>query len=215
MLNYPCTRAFSFLGGNLQRLALGFVVSALFLSGPAKTQQLPDATIVHTILCEAGKVGRELARRKLPLNARVVVDWKEVDTTTGAGGIGASIPRLPIGASGDLSKAREESLKSSGIPFNLHPDNFAACTGYKVDIIQNGIGLYDCLIGKKLPTLEEALKQEEGTASCGSVVTIIKKASGNLRVRVLGADLGPSGSYENKNVVDTAFVAPSYKKKKE
>lgn len=179
--------------------------------------ELPDSTIVHTILCEAGRVGQALARKGLPLNGRVVVDWKEVDTSTTSGGLGATIPipGVPLGGSVDISKARENSIKSTGIPFNLHPANYAACTGYKIEIIKDGIGLYDCLVGKKFTSLEEALKQEEGTASCGSVVTVVKTAKGSLRIKLLGADLGPEGSYESKHVLDTAFAAPSYKKKKE
>jgi len=189
------------------------LIALIFVTSPVNAQQLADSTIVHTIRCEAGKVGRELAKRKLPLNARVVVDFKEVDTTTGAGGVGLSVPGLPVGASGDLSKTRERSLMSKGIPFNLHPDNFAACNGYKLEIIQDGIGLYECLIGNKFSSLQEAMQQEEGTTGCETLVTVIKKASGNLRVKFLGGDVGPSGSYESKHVIDTAFAAPNYKKK--
>ena len=123
------------------------------------------------------------------------------------------MPLLPIGASGDLSKAREQTLMSKGIPFNLHPDNFAACTGYKLEIIPEGIGLYDCLIGKKFYSLQEALQQEDGTTGCELLVTVLKKVSGNLRFKVLGADVGPSGSYDSKHVIDTAFAAPNYKNK--
>lgn len=194
-----------------------FLAGALiaFLAGPANGQDLPNSTIVHTLICEAGRVGRELAKQKLPLNARVSVDWKVTDTTTAAGGVGASLPGIPIGASGDISKAREASTKTTGVPFNLHPDSYSACTGYKVEIVQGGVGLYDCLMGDNFATLQEALKQEEGTISCGSVVTVIKKGSGNLRIKAFGADVGPSGSYESKHVVDTAYAAPTYKKKKE
>jgi hypothetical protein len=199
----------------VRKIIFGIATIAFSLASPANAQKLANSVIVNTLLCEAGKVGRELAKKNLPLNARVAVDWKVIDTTTAAGGVGVSIPGLPVGGSGDISQAREKSTKTVGVPFNLHPDNYAVCTGYKVDIVQGGIGLYDCLMGDNFPNLREALKQEEGTVSCGSVVTVTKKASGNLRFTVLGADLGPSGSYESKNVVDTAYAAPTYRKKKE
>jgi hypothetical protein len=194
------------------RYFAGLIACGLIMVASAKAEDIPDSTIVHTILCEAGRVGQELAKKNLPLNARVVVDWKEVDGSTTTGGGGAKIPVVELGGSVDISKTKEDTLKSAGIPFNLHPANYAACTGYKVEIIKDGIGLYDCLVGKKFTSLEEALKQEEGTASCGSLVTVIKKGGLSLRVKVLGADLGPEGSYESKLVLDTAFAAPSYKK---
>jgi hypothetical protein len=191
------------------------MVAGLTLSNSAKAaEELPDRTIINTIRCEAGRVGQELAKRNLPLNARVVADWKEIETTTAKGGVGVNLPVLPLGGSTDISKAQEDTLKSTGIPANLHPDNYDVCKGFKVEIVKGGIGLYDCLVGKKFSTLEEALKQEEGTASCSSVVTVVKSAKGSLRVKVLGADLGPEGSYESKHVLDTAFVAPNFKKKK-
>ena len=194
------------------RYTVGFIAAVVLMNGPLRAAGLPDSTILHTMQCEAGRVGQELAKRNLPLNARVVGEWKEVDSSTTAGGVGATVPGVGVGGSVDTSKGKERTLKSS-IAFNLHPANYEVCTGYKVEIIQEGVGLYDCLMGDKFPTFEEALKQEEGTASCSSGVTVLKKATGSLRIKVLG-DIGPEGSYESKHVLDTAFVAPSYKKKK-
>ena len=189
-----------------------FVVGFAMVS-PAKADELADKVIVHTLKCEAGRVGQVLAKNRLPLNSRVLVDWKEIETTTAGGGLGASIPGFPLGGTVDLSKAREISLTSRAIPFNLHPANLAACDGYKIDIIAEGMGLFDCFTQRKAASLEEALNMEEGLTGCETTVTVVKKGGLNLRVKFFGADVGPNGSYESRHVLNTAMAAPSYKKK--
>jgi hypothetical protein len=213
MMDYLCTR--ETLGVHRAKDNFRNCYDCLFSCEPRQCSEAGELSHCQHLAMRGWKSRSRTRKKNLPLNARVAVDWKVIDTTTAAGGVGVSIPGLPVGGSGDISQAREKSTKTVGVPFNLHPDNYAVCTGYKVDIVQGGIGLYDCLMGDNFPNLREALKQEEGTVSCGSVVTVTKKASGNLRFTVLGADLGPSGSYESKNVVDTAYAAPTYRKKKE
>jgi hypothetical protein len=189
-------------------------ISALMISTvSASTAEPADATIVHTILCEAGKIGQELAKRKLPVSSKVAVTWTETETTTSAGGVGATVPFIPIGGSVDLSKEQLNETSSTGLPFNLNPDNAIACTGYRREIVQGGIGLYDCLFEQKFTSLQIALQENDGSTGCKQTVTIVKKAGGNFRVKFAGFDAGPTASYESKHVIDFAFAAPKEKKK--
>jgi hypothetical protein len=194
------------------RIVIG--IAAVMISAvAARAAELSDSTIVHTIICEAGQVGRELARLKLPLNSKVAVDWTETETTTEAGGVGVSVPILPIGGSGDLSKEDLRITSSNGLAFNLNPASYSACTGYQREIVKGGIGLYDCLFSRKFTSLQVALEEGEGSTGCKQTITVVKKADGNFRIKAFGADVGPSGSYESKHVIEFAFAAPKEKRK--
>ena len=86
-------------------------------------------------------------------------------------------------------------LRSDGLPFNLHPGNLSVCTGYRKDIVPEGVGVYDCLINQKLPSLRVAVEGGAGSASCEYDIKISKKASTELNASIWGiADVGPSGS---------------------
>jgi hypothetical protein len=195
----------------IRQIAIG-IVAVMISAVAARAAELSDATIVHTIICEAGQIGRELAKLKLPLNSRVAVDWKETETTTAAGGLGVSVPLLPIGGSGDLSKEELRVTSSDGLSFNLNPASSSACTGYQREIVKGGISLYDCLVGDKFTSLQVALQEGDGSTGCRQTITVVKKAGGNFRIKAFGADIGPSGSYESKHVIEFAFAAPKVKK---
>jgi len=89
---------------------------------------------------------------------------------------------------------------------------FLACKGYQREIAKGGIDLYDCLVGDKFTSLQVALQDGDGSTGCGQTVTVVKKAGGNFRIKAFGADVGPSGSYESKHVIDFALAAPKVKK---
>jgi hypothetical protein len=170
-----------------------------------------DYTIVHTIQCEAGKVGERLkAEHDFPLNLKAVVSWTSTKTQDSSAGLGFKV--FNFGASGDLGNEALEQLRSDGLRFNLNPQNLSVCRGYEKDIIKEGVGIYDCLINEKLASLRAAIEGGSGSASCRHQTTLSKKVSGNLRLDFWGADLGPSGSWGDTFVYTFDIAAPSPKK---
>jgi len=177
--------------------------------------EVPDATMINTLQCEAGRVALQMAKAGLAIDRKVTVSWTHTNTVNREGGIGLTFPVFSFGGSGDMSKEEVDELKSEGQQFNLHPDNYEkVCKVIKREIIKEGIGLYDCLVAKKFPTLKNSLSQGTGTASCKKRVTLSKKLKGNLRLQVWGIDVGPSGSWGDIEVYEIAVAAPDHPKAK-
>jgi len=198
------------------RLVL-FAIAALLASSAtasAASDEPSDDTIVNTIQCEAGRVGARLSQLQgFPANLKVLVSWKSAKTTSGSGGFQLNVPFLPIGGGGDLSHEDVDELKSDGLPFNLNSNNLSVCRGYKIDIIKEGIGVYDCLINKKLASLRTAVEGGEGSTGCHHQVTLAKKLKGSAKLGIWGVSLGPEGSWGDTYLFDLIIAAPARAKK--
>jgi len=191
-----------------------YLISAVFtaaLSSFAFAQGVPDDIMINSLRCEAGKIGKKLQQAKLPLDKKMAVTWKDSRTNNGGIGGGFKFPIFDFGFSGDLSKEELNETSSEGITFNLHPDNYAVCGGYKKRIIPEGVGVYRCLGEQKYPTLSYALENSAGSVGCHYKVTLVKKLSGSLKVPVWGVEVGPSGSYGDTSAYDMAVAAPPKK----
>lgn len=183
------------------------------LCGLVHAEEPSDDVIVNTIQCEAGRVGKQLATLKeFPANLKVIVSWTSSDATDAAGSLGFKFPIFNWGASGDLDKKDTDTLNSDGLSFNLHSDNLKVCKGYKKDIVKEGIGVYDCLIKRKLASLRAAVEGGTGSAGCKHQVTMSKKLSGNLKLNLWGVDLGPSASWGHTYDFTFIIAAPPPKK---
>ena len=169
-----------------------------------------DDTIVNTIRCEAGRVGQQLISQGFPKNLKVIVSWTSTQTTDGSAGAGFKF--FGSGLSGDLGRQELDQLSSDGLPFNLFPKNLEVCRGYNVEIIKDGVGVYDCLINKKLASLRAAVEGGSGSTGCRHQVTLSKKINGSLKLNIWGADLGPDASWGNAFVYDFVIAAPPPKK---
>lgn len=171
--------------------------------------------MINTIKCEAGRVALKMAGAGMPDDKKVIVSWTHTKTIKRDGGIGLTFPWFSLGGSGDLSKEELRELKSEGQAFNLHPDNYTkVCKKIVNAIIKEGVGVYDCLYGKKFSTLRNSIEQKAGSASCKTRVTLSKKLSGNLRLKMWGIDAGPSASWGDVEVYDVAIAAPNQPKEK-
>ncbi|MCW0221107.1 MAG: hypothetical protein OJI67_22450 [Prosthecobacter sp.] len=192
------------------------VTSALFLFGfvhsasafdPSKPPS--DEVINNTLQCEAGRVGQALARKGLPLNQKVAASWTISETVDSGWGLGFKIVIFDIGFDAGTTQQNLDEALSTGVPFNLHPDNAAVCSGYKIEIVKGGIGLRDCLVNKKATSLKNVLVGGSGTTGCHSKVTLGRKFSGSAKIPLWGpVTAGPSGSYAKTFVVDFTVVAP-------
>ena len=167
-----------------------------------------DDVINNTLQCEAGKVGALLQKRGLPVNFKTAVSWTISKTTDSGWGLGFKIPFWQIGADGGLTQQDVEEAISTGVPYNLHPENLKVCRGYHVQIIKEGIGLYQCLGSLKFPSLKNVLLGGSGTTGCHTKVTLTRKLSGSLQIPVWGVGIGPNGSYGSTYVLDYTIVAP-------
>lgn len=174
-------------------LAFLFSVTCASAAGAGNDAPPSDATLVNTVRCEAGRAGQFLISSGFPANLKVMVSWKNTNTQGASGGVGLKV--FHFGGSGELSREETDELSSDGLSFNLNPANLAVCTGYKKDIIQEGVGVYDCLINRKQESLRAAVEGGTGSASCKHDVKVSKKASAELKVPIWGiVDFGPSGS---------------------
>lgn len=192
----------------LKAIFLGLVVTVGF-SNLARADEPPsDNVFVHSVQCEAGRIGDRMRRAGLPQNLKVAVTWRFVRTTSEAGGLGLTFPFFNFGGSGDLSMEQINRASSEGLAFNLHPENLAVCRGFRKDIVAEGVGLYDCLINRKFTSLQAAIAGGAGTAGCELERTFKKKASGNLRLNVWGVDVGPSGSWGDAHTFSFVVAAP-------
>lgn len=175
--------------------------------------QPSDEVIVNTLRCEAGRVGQKLAELKgFPSNLKAVVTWTSTKTRDGALGAGFKFPFLPFGGSGDLNRQDIDELQSDGLSFNLHPENLQVCRGYRVQIVREGMGLYDCIIAKKPASFRAAVEGGTGFASCKQQMTLAKKLSGNARLNIWGVDLGPNASWGDTYLFKIVIAAPPPKK---
>jgi hypothetical protein len=190
-------------------LVLAVVVSAVAWNDASA--QPSDRTIVKTIQCEAGKVGERLVAEGIPANLKVIVSW--TSTKTRDGSAGAGIKFFSWGVSGDLSRQDIGEQKSESLLFNLHPKNLDVCRGYQVEIIKEGVGVYDCLVDQKLASLQVAVEEGSGSTGCRKQVTISKKAKGDARLNVWGTDIGPSASLSDTFVYNFVIAAPAPVKK--
>lgn len=168
-----------------------------------------DAVIVHTVQCEAGRVGQQLISGGLPANLKVLISWNSTKVANNS--FGGVFSFFHLGGSADLGREDIQQLMSTGLEFNLYPDNLAVCNGYKKDIIQEGIGVYDCLINQKLESLRVAVEGGAGSTGCKRQVTISKKVSGNLKLDIWGVDLGPSASWGSSYAFTFQIAAPARK----
>ena len=167
-----------------------------------------DDTIVNTVQCEAGRAGSRLIGLGFPANLRAAVSWANTKVEVASGGVGFNFWNW--GGSGDVSREQTNKTLSSGLSFNLHPKNLSVCNGYKKDIIQEGVGVYDCLINQKLGSLRAAIDGGTGSASCQYDLKISKKLNGDLKLEIWGiVGLGPSGSWGNTYEYNFVVVAPS------
>lgn len=178
----------------------------------AFAQGIPDDIMINTLRCEAGKIGRKLQRDKLPLNQVMVATWKDGLTSNSGFGGGIKFPFFDFGLSGELSKEDLKEASSDGLTFNLHPDNYQVCKGFKRRIIKEGVGAYPCLGDQKYPSLAYALGQKMGSTGCHYKITLVKKLSGSLKVPLWGPiEAGPSGSYGDTTAYDMVVAAPPKK----
>jgi hypothetical protein len=195
------------------RARLVIWAAAILLAGwnAALADDAPsDDTIVNTIRCEAGRVGQQLSAQGFPKNLKVIVSWTSTQTTDGSAGGGFKF--FGSGISGDLGRQELDQLSSDGLPFNLYPKNLEVCRGYNLGIIKEGVGVYDCLINKKLASLRVAVEGGSGSTGCRHQVTLSKKVNGSLKMNIWGADLGPEASWGDAFVYDFVIAAPPPKK---
>jgi hypothetical protein len=183
------------------------LISISVIGWDCASAQPSDDTIIKTVQCEAGRIGERLrSAGGFPENLRVTVSWTGTKTRDAAAGFGFKL--FGWGAQGDLSRQQINKLKTEGLPFNLHPDNLAVCRGYQIDIIKEGIGVYDCLVNQKLASLRVAAQEGSGSIGCESQATLTKKLSGNAKLNIWGADLGPSASWGDTYVFSFVIAAP-------
>lgn len=176
-------------------------------------EEVPDDIMINTVKCEAGKVAVRMVKAGMPNDKKVIVSWAHTKTIKREAGIGLTFPFFSLGGAGDLSKEELHELKSDGQQFNLHPDNEKkVCRKIVNRIVREGVGVYDCLVEQKFATLGNSIEQGTGSASCKTTVTLSKKISGNLRVKLWGVDAGPSGSWGDIEVYEIAIAAPNSKK---
>lgn len=180
----------------------------------ALAEEVPDHVMINTIKCEAGRVAQKMVKAKLGNDKKLTVSWAHTQTIKREGGLGANFPFFNFGASGDLSKEDLRELKSDGQVFNLHPDNEVVCQKVRIERIREGIGVYECLYQRKFATLSNSVEQQAGTASCKKKITLSRKLSGNLRLKIWGVDAGPSGSWGDIEVYEIAIAAPNHSKEK-
>lgn len=187
---------------------LAFVLTTLASLAWADDSPPSDEVIVNSVRCEAGRVGQQLIASGFPANLKAIVSWSKTRTESASGGLGFSF--FHIGWSGDLGREQMDQLKSDGLLFNLHPANLAVCTGYKKDIIPEGLGVFDCLINQKLASLRIAVEGGAGSASCQYDVKISKKMNADLKATVWGiVEVGPSGSLGSIFDYNFLVAAPS------
>lgn len=184
----------------------------LFLTGAAAaldpSDPPSDEVLNNTLQCEAGQVGAELRRRKLPEDMKVAVSWTISKTEDTGWGFGAKVPLFDIGVDLGATRQQLDEALSTGIPFNLNQENKQVCRGYKIEIIKSGVGLSQCLI-KKMASLKNIVAGGSGTTGCRSKVTLVKKIGGSAKIPVWGVlTVGPSGSYGDTYVMDFTVVAP-------
>lgn len=169
--------------------------------------------MLNSLQCEAGRIGKKLRQAKLPLNYTMVVTAKDTQTISGLFGFGAKLANL-FDFSGEVSQEQLREASSDGLEFNLHPDNYEVCTGYKNRTIKEGVGAYTCLAETKFPTLAYAMRTKKGSAGCHYKITLVEKVSAGAKVPVWGIPLGPSGSYSDTAVYDMVVAAPPKKGEK-
>ena len=194
-----------------KRLSLALLTAVAFGSAAFANDDVPsDAVIVHTVRCEAGRVGQQLmVLRGFPANLKMTVSWTSTKIQKSA--FGVVLQFFHVGGSGELSRQEIDQLMSTGLSFNLYPANLEVCRGYRKDIIQEGIGVYDCLINHKLESLRAAVEGGSGSAGCRREVTISKKLNGELKLDVWGVDLGPSASWGDSYAFTFDIAAPRAK----
>lgn len=183
----------------------GFVQSAKAID---PSDPPSDEVINNTLQCEAGRVGAALKKRNLPQDLQVAISWTISKTHDSGWGFGLKIPFFEIGVDAGTTQQNLDEAISTGVPFNMHPDNVSVCRGYKIEIIKTGIGLQDCLLNKKFPSLRAVILGKSGTTGCHSKVTLTKKLSGSAKVPVWVVAVGPSGNYGDTFVMDFTVVAP-------
>ena len=112
------------------------------------SSQPSDSIIVHTVQCEAGRAGAYLVANGFSANLKVSVSW----TSKKDPGLIVRYDSQIFSYRRVLGSSRQDidQLMSNGLSFNLNPANLEVCNGYKKDILQEGVGLYDCLINQKL-----------------------------------------------------------------
>jgi hypothetical protein len=186
-------------------LSVAFASSVFAQNGKG----VPDDIMINSLRCEAGKIGRKLQAANLPLDKKMAVTWKDSQTNNGTFGAGFKIPIFDIGLSGDLTREELNETSSDGITFNLHPDNYAVCTGFKKRIIPEGVGVYHCIGEQKYATFAYALENRAGSVGCHYKISLVKKISGSAKIPVWGpVEFGPSGSYGDTAGYDMAVAAP-------
>jgi hypothetical protein len=169
-----------------------------------------DSILVHSVQCEAGRVGQYLVTHGFPANLKMAVSWDMTNVNEVSSGVIVDFFHW-ISGGGDLGRQLTIKEGTHGISFNLHPANLAVCDGYKKDIIQEGVGVYNCLVNDKLDSLRAAVDGGAGTAICFRAVSISKKLNGGVKLEIWGvAEIGTSASWGNTYNYEFNIAAPTY-----
>jgi hypothetical protein len=179
-----------FLAVAFSLLSLPYPAFALDPSAPPS-----DDLINNTFQCEAGRVGQALQKKGLAVNQKVAATWTISQTEESGWGFGVKVPIFDLGFDAGTAQQNLDEATSTGVPFNMHPDNLSVCRGYKIEIIKGGVGLADCFLNKKPTSLKNVLIGESGTTGCHSKVTLGRKIGGSGKFPVWGVGIGPGGNY--------------------
>lgn len=195
----------------IRSLVFGIALSTACCSIALASDQKPpsDPVLVHTVQCEAGRVGEYLVSHGFPANLKMAVSWdmSNVDESSGGWALG-----FWHWVSGGVEVSHQQTIKEGthGLVFNLHPANLAVCGGFKKDIIREGVGVYDCLVSDKLESLRAAVSGGTGSAVCFRAVSIAKKLDGSVKLELWGVvDVGPSATWGNTYNYEFNVQAPA------